>query len=59
MTPGRRFSLLEVTSGLPDDSREEDEREEARRLRDLRDRVRAARAMVATAPGLAGLLKRD
>jgi hypothetical protein len=38
-TPTRSFSLLEVTSGLPDDSREEDERAAEQRLRDLRGRV--------------------
>jgi hypothetical protein len=33
---------------IPDDSREEDERQEERRLRHLRGRVKAARAAVAT-----------
>jgi len=55
-TPTRRFTLAEITSGLPDDSREEDERAEARRLRELRGRVKAARAVVSTTPGLAGTL---
>ncbi len=55
----RRFSLLEITSGLPDDSREADERAAARQLRDLRARVKAARALVATTPGLAETLARD
>ena len=41
-TPTRQFAVDEITSGLPDDSREEDERQEERRLRDLRGRVRAA-----------------
>ena len=45
--------------GLPDDSREEDEREEERRLRDLRGRVKAARAVVASTPGLTDLLRSD
>ncbi len=58
-TPGRRFSLFEVTSGLTDDSREADEREEERRLRDLRGRVKAARAIVSNTPGLAEILARD
>jgi hypothetical protein len=49
--PTRRFSLLEITSGLPDDSREEDEREAERRLREVRARVKAARAVVATTSG--------
>jgi len=56
---GRRFSSYEITVGLPDDSREEDERAEARRLRDLRGRVKAARAAVSTTPGLAEILTRD
>ena len=54
-----RFSERDITSGLPDDSREEDEREEERRLRDLRGRVGAARAVVAKTPGLAEVLARD
>ena len=58
-TPTRQFSLLEITSGLPDDSREADERAAERRLRDLRGRVKAARALVATTPGLAETLQRD
>ena len=58
-TPGRRFSRIEVTSGLPDDCREEDEREAERRLRDLRGRVKRARAVVASTPGLAEILQRD
>jgi hypothetical protein len=58
-TPTRRFSLCEITSGLPDDSREEDERAAERRLRELRTRVKAARAVVAITPGLAETLARD
>ncbi|MGC2789301.1 MAG: hypothetical protein WA547_04510 [Thermoplasmata archaeon] len=58
-TETRRFSLLDITSGLPDDSREADERAQERRLRDLRARVSAARALVATTPGLAGTIQRD
>jgi hypothetical protein len=58
-TPTRRFSLFEITSGLPDDSREADERAAERRLRELRARVKAARAVVATTPGLAYTLQRD
>jgi hypothetical protein len=57
-TPTRRFSLLEITSGLPDDSREAEERGVERRLRELRARVKAARAVVATTPGLAETLAR-
>jgi hypothetical protein len=55
----RRFSLLEITSGLPDDSREADERAAARDLRDVRARVKAARALVATTPGMGETLASD
>jgi hypothetical protein len=55
----RRFSLMEITSGLPEDSLEADERAEARTLRDVRARVKAARELVATTPGLAETLARD
>ena len=58
-TATRRFSLREITSGLPDDSREEEERREERQLRDLRGRVKAARAVVASTPGLTETLARD
>ncbi len=54
-----RFSERDITSGLPDDSREEDEREEARRLRELRARVKAVRVAVSTTPGLAETLAHD
>jgi hypothetical protein len=57
--PTRQLSLLEITSGLPDDSREADERAAERRLRDLRGRVKAARAVLSTTPGLAETLVRD
>jgi hypothetical protein len=53
------FTVLETTSGLPDDSREEDERHEERHRRDLRARVKRARAVVATTPGLAEVLASD
>ena len=55
----RRFSPLDITSGLPDDSREADERAAERRLADLRGRVKAARAAIAAAPGGADALGRD
>jgi hypothetical protein len=55
----RRFSLLEITSGLPDDSREADERITEGRLREVRARVKAARTVVATTPGLAETLAGD
>jgi hypothetical protein len=58
-TPTRQFSLLEITSGLPDDSREADERDAERRLRELRGRVKAARKVVSTTPGLAETLAVD
>ena len=57
--PTRAFSLREITAGLPDDSRAEDERAEARRLRDLRGRVERARAVVAATAGFAEVLARD
>ncbi len=50
------FSLADVTSGLPDDSREADEQAAARHLADLRGRVKAARAAIARAPGGAQML---
>ena len=53
------FSERDITSGLPDDSREEDEREEERRLSDLRGRVKVARAMVAITPGVEQTLRQD
>jgi hypothetical protein len=49
-TPTRSFSVWEITSGLPDDSREEDERAVKRELREVRARVKAARAVVASSP---------
>ncbi|MGA3023025.1 MAG: hypothetical protein ABSE66_09570 [Thermoplasmata archaeon] len=58
-TPTRQFSLIEITSGLPDDSREADERAAERRLRELRGRVKAARATISAAPGAEHVLRRD
>ncbi len=58
-TPTRQFNLLEITSGLPDDSREADERAAERRLRDMRGRVKAARAAISATPGAAAVLSRD
>jgi len=58
-TPTRRFCAGEITSGLPDDSREGDERAAARRLRELCVRVKTARAVVATTSGLAETLASD
>jgi hypothetical protein len=57
--PTRRFKVWETTSGLPDDSREEDERQEARRIRDLRGRVKRAHTVVACTPGLEDVLRAD
>ncbi len=58
VAPRSKRSIV-ITSGLPDASREADERGEERRLRDLRSRVKAARAVVATTPGLAEVLASD
>jgi hypothetical protein len=58
-TQARQFSLREITSGLPDDSREADEKQAERQLRGLRARVKAARAAVSTSPRLAEILQRD
>jgi hypothetical protein len=54
-----RFSEWDITSGLPDDSREAGERQEARRLRELRARVKVARAVASTTPGVAETLRGD
>jgi len=59
VTPTRRFGLLEITSGLPDDSREEDKRATERRLRDLRGRVKAARAAVSGSRNAKEVLLQD
>jgi hypothetical protein len=58
-TPTRQFSLLEITSDLPDDSREADERAAERRLRDLRGRVKAARAAISATLGAREVLRHD
>jgi hypothetical protein len=50
---------METTSGLPDDSREADERQAERRLCELRARVKAARAVVSTTTELAETLAAD
>ncbi len=59
VTPTRQFGVLEITSGLPDDSREEDERAAERRLRELRGRVKAARVAIAATPGAEEALRQD
>jgi hypothetical protein len=56
---GGRFTLLEITSGLPDDSREADERREARALADQRGRVKAARAALGACPEAAKAIASD
>jgi hypothetical protein len=53
----RKFSLLEITSGLPDDSREADERREEHYPRDVRARAKLARAVVSRMPDLAAMLR--
>ena len=58
-TPTRRFTVWETLSGVPDDSREADEKEAERQLRDLRGRVKAARALVSSTPGLSEVLAGD
>lgn len=58
-TPTRQFSLLEITSGLSDDSREADEREAELKLRDLRGRVKVARAAISAGPGAEAILRQD
>ncbi|MGP8016421.1 MAG: hypothetical protein ACLQHA_00205 [Thermoplasmata archaeon] len=57
--PTRQFGLLEITSGPLDDSREADERAAERRLRDLRGRVKAARAAISATAGAGEVLRRD
>jgi len=52
-TPTRQFSFPEITSGLPDDSKEADERAAERTLRDLGTHVKDAQVVVAKAQGLA------
>jgi hypothetical protein len=54
-----RFTVWDTTSGLPDDSREADERAAERRLRDLRGRVKAARAAISAKSGAAEALRAD
>ena len=54
-----RFSLLDVTAGLPDDSREDDLRVRVQIERERQGRVRAARAVIQAHPGLETVLARD
>ncbi len=58
-TPTRRFSVLDITSGLPDDSREAEERIAESRLHDLRGRVKVARKVIASTPGLSEVMASD
>ncbi len=55
----QHFSLLDITAGLPDDSREDDERVRAQGERERQGRVRAARAVIQAHPGLESVLARD
>ena len=55
----QRFSLLDVTAGLPDDSREDDQRVRAQVERERQGRVRAARSVIQAHPGLETVLARD
>ena len=55
-SPG--YTVWDTTSGLPDDSREADERAAERRLRDLRGRVKKARAALSASP-VAEVLRGD
>ncbi len=55
----RGFSLPDITSGLPDDDRSSDDRRAASRLRDLRGRVKAARAALSAVPGAEETLRAD
>jgi hypothetical protein len=52
----REFDDRDITANLPDDSREEDERNMRRYLRDLRTRVKAVRAKIAADPSIAQTL---
>jgi hypothetical protein len=54
-----RFTAWDVTSGLPYDNREADENAAARRRRDLRGRVKAARVALAIAPGVTDAVGAD
>jgi len=54
-----RFTFWDTTSGIPDDSREADELAATRRLRALRERVKAARAALSSCPGAAEALRTD
>ena len=54
-----RFTLHDITSGLPDDSREADERRAERELRELRGRVKAAWSALAALPGALDRMQSD
>ncbi len=55
----RRFSVLDVTSGLPDDSRDEDQHVRALVERQRQGRVRAAQAALQAHPGAQELVYCD
>jgi hypothetical protein len=53
------FCKSRSTRCVPDDSREADERAAKRRVRDVRGRVKAARAALTATPGAAEVLRQD
>lgn len=55
----RRFSVLDVTSGLPDDSRDEDQHARAIVERQRQGRVRAAQEVLKANPAARELVMRD
>jgi hypothetical protein len=59
VTPTLELSFGLITIGLPDDSREADGRAAERRLRELRTRVKAARAAISATPRAEEVLQRD
>jgi hypothetical protein len=54
-----RSTVRVITNGLADDTREADERAAARRLAELRGRVKAARKALAAVPGATAAMKGD
>jgi hypothetical protein len=58
-TRSRAFSLLEVTAGLPEDSRDDDQRARAQVEAQRRGRVAAARAVLQAHPEASALVMRD
>jgi hypothetical protein len=58
-THGRKLTLLDITSGLPDDSRDEDQRARAVVERQRQGRVKAARAALQDHPEAREVVMRD